>query len=403
MSVPLAAPGTTGADQVAPTTAYVVDRDDTFDFCSEEYLDLFHRSAATLFQHPGWLHHVYATLAPRLDARPLVVTVRAAGTGRLLAVLPLVRRRWRTLRLVEFADLGVCDHAAPVVDRTAAPWLRAAPGLPDAIRDVLGRFDLLRVERIVAAPDRFADLLGTRTHRRHPYDTHTVALLSSTAEWHASALDPGFVRHLERKRKRLRPKGGVRLREVGDPGEVDALLDDLRAFRADRFRGRRAVDLLQDPRRFAFYRSVAADSVAAGGPAVLSVLEVGGRPAAVSLDLADAERHLFLVVGYDFARLRNYSLGLLIVDELARAAIGRGAQHLELTVGDEGYKADFGAVPVPMWSTRRARTVRGHVAGVLIDVTAWARRRAKAVLAARAARRAARRAAGTSTESARAA
>lgn len=387
---PLAAPGATDAAQTAQTVqaaAYAVARDDTFDFGSAEYLDLFRRSTATLFQHPGWLRHVYATLAPQLGARPVVVTVRAAENGRLLAVLPLVRRRWHGVRLVEFADLGVCDHAAPVVDRTAAPGLRAAPGLPDAVWRALGPFDLLRVERIVAGPDRFADLLGTRTHRRHPYDTHTVALPASPAQWPPAALDPAFVRHLERKRKRLRPKGGLRLREVGDPGEVDDLLDHLRGFRRDRFRGRRAVDLVQDPRHFAFYRAVARDGVAGGGPAVLSVLEVGDRPAAVSLDLADASRHVFLVVGYDFGRLRNYSLGLLIVDELARSAIRRGARQLELTVGNEGYKADFGAVPAPLWSTRRARTLRGHVAGVLIDLAAWARPRVKAALAARAARR----------------
>lgn len=365
-----------------PTTAYVVERDDRFDFRSAEYLDLFDRSGATLFQHPGWLHHVYATLAPQLGARPLVVTVRAAGSGRLLAVLPLVRRRWRGLRLVELADLGVCDHAAPVVDRNAAPWLRAVPGLPDAIWTALGRFDLLRVERIPGAPDAFADLLGTRTHRRLPYDTHAVSLPASLEEWHAT-LAPSFVRHLRRKRDRLRPKGGVGFRTVTDPDEVDPLLDDLRAFRQARFSGRRAVDLVQDPRRFAFYRSVARDGVAAGGPAVLSVLSVGDRPAAVSLDLADAERHLFLVVGYDFGRLRNYSLGLLIVDELAQAAIARGVRELDLTVGNEGYKADFGATPTPLWSTRRARTLRGSAGGVLIDVEAWARRRTKAVLARR--------------------
>ena len=366
---------------VAPTTALVVERDDSFDFRSPEYLDLFQRSTATLFQHPGWLHHVYATLAPRLGAHPLVVTVRAAGSGRLLVVLPLVRRRQRGLRLVEFADLGVCDHAAPVVDRDAASWLRAVPALPEAVRRALGRFDLLRVDRIPTAPDAFADLLGTRTHRRHAYDTHTVTLPASFEEWHGSRLAPAFARHLERKRERLRRKGGLSFRTATDPVAVDRLLEDLRRFRRDRFRGRRALDLVQDSRHFAFYRNVARESVANGGPAVLSVLEAGGRPAAVSLDLADADRHLFLVVGYDFARLRNYSLGLLIVDELARAAIDRGAHYLELTVGNEGYKADFAATPIPMWSTRRARTVRGWLGGVAIDAEAWGRRRVKGALA----------------------
>lgn len=175
-------------------------------------------------------------------------------------------------------------------------------------------------------------------------------------------LDPAFVRHLDRKYKRLRPKGGACLRVVTDPDEVDGLLEVLRDFRAARFRERRGIDLLQDPDCFAFYREVAHDGTAGKGPAVLAVLEVGGRPAAITLDLLQPDRELYLVVGYDFEKLRNYSLGLLIVDQLAQAAIARGQPYLDLTVGDEPYKADFGAVRRSLFQIRHARTVLGHVA-----------------------------------------
>lgn len=376
-----------------PTAGYVVAREDGFDFRCAEYADLYDRSDATLFQHPSWIHHVYAILAPQLGAVPVVLTVRAAPGGRLLAVLPFVRRSRYGVRVLELADLGVCDHAAPVLDREAARWLRGDRALRGALWRSLDGFDLLRIERIVGGPEPFAELLGTRTHRRHPYHTHTVTLPESVADWPGTTLDPAFVRHLERKRKRLRPKGGVALRAVHDPGEVDDLLERLRAFRRGRFLERGGVDLVQEHSHFEFYRQVARDGVAGRGPAVLSVLEVGGEPAAVSLDLADDDAHLFLVVGYDFERLRNYSLGLLIVDELARAAIARGVRRLDLTVGDEGYKADFSAAPAQLWSTRRAHTVRGLVAGLVIDLEAYARRTAKVILAKRAARRAAREAA----------
>jgi len=355
----------------------VVASEDDLDFTAAEYRDLFARSEATLFQHPDWLHRLYTVLAPRVGAQPVVLTVRAAETGRLLAVLPLARRRWRGLRLVELADLGVSDHAAAVVDRTAAAALRADPALPRRLRHALGRHDLLRVERCVGEPGDLATLLGTRTHRRHAYATHAVALPGSVAAW-PGTLDPSFVRHLERKRKRLRPKGGVTFRVAGDPAEADALLDALAGWRRDRFTERGGTDLMQDPDRYAFYRAVALDAAAGRGPGVLSVLDVGGRPAAASLDLADDDRHVYLVVGYDVAALRNYSLGLLIVDELARHTIARGARTLDLTVGDEGYKADFAAQATPLWSTRRARTLRGLLGGLLIDLEAYSRPRAKA-------------------------
>src|SRR4051812_13675749 len=68
--------------------------DNQFDFQSGEYEDLFRRSNATAFQHPDWLSALYRQLVPQLKIEPLVVTIRAAPQGRLLMVLPLIRRRY---------------------------------------------------------------------------------------------------------------------------------------------------------------------------------------------------------------------------------------------------------------------------------------------------------------------
>jgi CelD/BcsL family acetyltransferase involved in cellulose biosynthesis len=76
-------------------------------------------------------------------------------------------------------------------------------------------------------------------------------------------------------------------------------------------------------------------------------------------------------------KLRNYSLGLLIVDELVLAAIDRGHRFFDLTVGDEPYKADFGAVPEPLYEVRTSRTALGTIDLIASDVYLWLRRRAK--------------------------
>jgi CelD/BcsL family acetyltransferase involved in cellulose biosynthesis len=136
---------------------------------------------------------------------------------------------------------------------------------------------------------------------------------------------------------------------------------------------------MQDPDCFAFYSAVARESAAAGGPARISGITISGEPVALSLDLADDEQHLFLIVGYDFARLRNYSLGLLIVDELVDRAVASGLHTFDLTVGNEGYKSDFGATPVPMYAVRVPGTLRGRLATVVMDLEARARNAAKSV------------------------
>jgi CelD/BcsL family acetyltransferase involved in cellulose biosynthesis len=374
---------------------YLVAREDDFDFLTPAYRALHERSIATLFQNPVWLDRLYRTLAGARHAHPVVVTVRLVEPGtedQLVGVLPLVRRRRHGVRRLEFADLGVCDSVAPVLDREHAAALLSDVTVRRDVRTALGRFDLLQVERLAGSGAEMAALVGAGRTRRHSYDSHAITLPSTSSGWPDEVLDPSMVRHLERKRRRLRPKGGAALRLVTDAGEVDALMERMQAFRRDRFSDRRAVDLVQDPDCFEFYRRAAHDGIVGGGPTQLAVLDVGGEPAAVALDLVDADQHVFLLVGYDVARLRNYSLGLLIVDELIRSAIADGLHTFDLTVGNEGYKSDFGARPTPMHAVRVTPTVRGRAAAAASDLDAVGRRVAKwgLAVAARLAERARR-------------
>lgn len=368
--------------------SYVVQREDRFDFLSEEYADLHTAAGGPAFQHGVWLHRLYATLAPARDARPVVVTVRSSGTAELLLVLPLVSTG-RLVRTLTFADLGVADYNCPVADPAVLQKLIQDGDVAVQVRQALGRFDLLQVDRVAGAADAVAGLLHGSRVRRHHYDTHMVALPSTTDSWHES-LDPKFVRHLERKYKRLRPRGERVLRTVTEVSDVEALMSVLRSFRAARFAERPGTDLVQDEATYAFYRAVAEDSVQHGGPVRLAVLEIGGEPVAIAFDLVEPERELFLLVGYDLGRLRNYSLGLLIVHGLALEAIDRGVPCFDLTVGDESYKADFGAHRVPLFQVRVARSARGRVAMVVHDLTLWGRQQAKRQLLASRERRAAR-------------
>jgi CelD/BcsL family acetyltransferase involved in cellulose biosynthesis len=366
-------------------SGFTVQREDDFDFLSSEYDDLYVRSDATPFQHGVWLDRLYNVLAPAREAEKVVVTVRR-DSGELVLVLPFVRRRLGPVRLVEYADLGVADYAAPVLDRTAG--LEADPLIARRIRGALGRFDLLRIMRVADSPDAVTALVAGATSARHLYDTYLMPLASSVEEWRGG-LDARFTRHLDKAHKRLRPKGEKRLVEITDVSAVDDVMQRLQEFRAARFADRRGIDLVQDPDCFEFYCAVVRDSVKTGTLGTLAVLEVGGEPAAIAFDLIAPDRDLFLLVGYDMQRLRNYSLGLLIVEELAKDAIGRGQRFFDFTVGDESYKADFGAQRRPLYEVRVIATLRGRA--FVLGRTAYlrARRVAKKTLEARARHRAA--------------
>lgn len=335
---------------------YLIQREDHFDFRSAEYADLYRDSDATAFQHPVWISGIYEELAPRLGARKVVVTARA-DHGRLVGVLPFVHRRQWGTRVLEFADLGVNDYAAPILAPSFAAELSDNNQIARQIRRALGPFDLLRVERVPDTPDLMCSLLHRSKPKKHTYAAHLITLHPTHEQWRDS-LDPKFARHLDRKYKRLRPKGERRLRTIEDPADADEAMKRMQQFRHARFAERRGTDLVQHPAYFDFYSSVARRGFT-DGPSRLVVLEVGGETAAVALDLLERDRELFLLVGYDMERLRNYSIGLLIVDELIRCAIGEGATAFDLTVGDEDYKADFGARSRPLYEIQVTGTSRG--------------------------------------------
>ena len=349
-------------------------------FSGSEYRDLYASSDATPFQHPLWLEQLYATLAPAVGAEPLVITGRDEGAGKLQFVLPLVRIRGRGVHRVEFADLGVSDYAAPVI----------AGGATDAVGDsrthaavlsAIGRADLVRVDKVADDATSMASVFGATKVRAHPYETHRIMLDTTFDAWRA-ALEPGFVRHLDRRRKRLRANGRmIRTSELTSTTDIDDAFDAMRAFRKARFADRRAIDLVQDDRYFAFYRDVARLSAASGGPGSTSALTVNDEIVAVDFTLGDDQRDIGLLIGYDVLRFRNYALGLLFSEDLIANSFANGKSVHDLTMGHDGYKKSFGATPAPMYSVRVPLTTRGRLAQAGADQNTNARRLAKHLLA----------------------
>lgn len=362
-----------------PRHSYLVQREDRLDFMGDEYRTLYEHASASAFQSGLWLKNLYRDLTPARGAAPCIITVRSTDDGRLVGVLPFIRRRRALLRLVEYADLGVSDYAAPVLDRDHDGRIRSDPTLSARVRAALGGFDLLLVERIVDDAGSMSELIHGARSGEHAYGAHLAPLDVDVETWR-SRLDPRFSRHLDKAYKRLRSRGGTSFRVVADVEEVASISDTLRKFRSARFGERGGLDLFQDPRYFTFYRNVVCDSLTSRGPGRLNVLEIGGQPAAIALDLLESDRELFLIVGYDFGRLRNFSLGLLIVDQIANAAIARGLGYLDLTVGDELYKSDFGAVRRTLFHVRVTRTPLGYIAFHGREAYLRARRTAKQTL-----------------------
>ena len=343
-----------------------------FDFLSGEYAELFAHSGATAFQHPKWLDAIYRRLLPR-RAAPLIVVVRRHD--RLAMVLPLVRRRYGTLRAIEFADFGVSDYACPIArdqesaamlaDRNACSRIRAAIRPFDVLRIQKLREETFPLERVLAAPDRVA----------MPMSAHAVALSSDYATWRIDKIAPSYRKELDKKSRQLHRKGAIALACATDPAAIRATFDKMKAYRWPRFG---EGDLLQNPVYFDFYLDVATQG--RGSLARLYNLTLDGSTIAGVLGLSHNGRFLVILGGFDLANHKNQSLGSLTFQMVAQHCIEMGDTVLDFTIGDEPYKGLFGAEATPVFQISRSGSLMGAVAGIAVEQLPWLKNAAKRFL-----------------------
>jgi CelD/BcsL family acetyltransferase involved in cellulose biosynthesis len=338
----------------------------SFDFLSPEYADLFTRSAATAFQHPRWLAALYGKLLTAHAAEPLVITVRFAADRRLAMVLPLVRRRYAFLRMVEFADLRVSDYVSPVADPQT---FAAIAGDVDCVRRIgqlIRPYDLLRIGKLADRSLPLERLFGIERESMG-MNAYAVPLGDSFPEWRERRLQKSYCKELDKKSRQLHRKGTVRFECARDPAAIRAVFDAMKIYRGLRFGGpEEGGDLLQTPAYFDFYHGMALegrdDATRTYG------LWLDDRVIAGVLGLAHKGTSLLVIMGgFDFENFKNQSIGSLMFEQVARDCIERGERFLDFTIGDEPYKLTFGAEPAPMSRIARAGSPLGLAADLVTE------------------------------------
>jgi CelD/BcsL family acetyltransferase involved in cellulose biosynthesis len=335
-----------------------------FDFLSAEYAQLFAYSQATAFQHPLWLDALYRKLAPALSAKPLIVTVRRHG--RLIMLLPLLRRRYGTLRAIEFADLGVSDYAAPVVSDENFDEIASDSAACARVKAALKPFDVLRIQKLSEYSGPIERLLGTSPRIAMPMSAHAVRLNDSYPAWRAEKMPTSYRKELDKKSRQLHRKGKVAFGCPETPESIAATLQKMKEYRKPRFG---SDDLLQTSAYYDFYLEVAAQGV--GSLCRIYNITLDDVPIAGVIGLAHKGHLLVIMGGFDLANHKNLSLGSLIFERVAQHCIEMGDLVLDFTIGDESYKSLFGAEPSPVYQISRSGSALGAVAGLAVEQAPW--------------------------------
>jgi CelD/BcsL family acetyltransferase involved in cellulose biosynthesis len=319
-----------------------------YDFTREEYARLHEDSSATVFQHPLWLGHFQQRIAPGRSAQMLAVTERDTN-GRLLALLPLTLRQTGGLRLLELADLGVCDYCAPVVANNHEPdW--------NALRGALPSHDVLRIRNIRPEHAVALSSLAGQSARAAGYNAHATQLATSMNEWRQRALSASFDKYLARRVRKVRANEGSRLERIDDASQAEAAIHQLARLRHGRFDG----DMIARQDVLTFYAEVARDG-ASSGFARTYRLSIDGVTAGVVFGVCHAGRYHYLLIGCDYERFGALSPGLVLYDFAIADWIEAGGTVFDFTIGDEPFKMDFGTCPSQMAQIEKAQSLTGRL------------------------------------------
>jgi CelD/BcsL family acetyltransferase involved in cellulose biosynthesis len=353
--------------------------DSNFDFLSAEYAGLFACSQATAFQHPLWLNGLYRQLLPGLRADPLVITVRA-GDGRLALVLPLIRRHYGALKVVEFADFGVSDYACPVGSETDFSAILDDKFASNDIQKALKPFDNLRIQKLQSGSPVIEKLVGAREREPMNMSAHAVPLDPDYEVWRTAKVSASYRKELDKKYRQLHRKGRVAFTCATDPDVIRSTFHKMREYRQPRFENRGDGDMLQKQAYFDFYLDIAMRGC--GTLSRLYSLTLDDCPIAGVMALSHQGKLLVILGGFDQISFKNQSIGSLTFMEVARHSIESGDSLLDFTIGDEPYKGLFGAVASPLSQISRAGSSLGTIAGLIVEQVPWARMIARRLMPA---------------------
>lgn len=326
------------------------------------------------FQSLAWLEPWFRIVAPNLRARPVFVTVRQAATARPVMFFPLCLRRWRGLRLIEFAGAAVSDYNAPLVAEGFDPRAADLDAIWRGVLRALPACDLVRLERI---PERILGraIAATRLGGLQPMDMSAwmLELPCSFEDYEARVVTSKVRKENRRKTRRLLDSVGDFVLEQARTAEAaEAMLEALRRQRGARFGDE---DILNRPSFLAFYRDVIAANLCAF--AEIWALKAGDRIIATQFALRGPNAYLLIMHGFD-PTVASGSTGIVAIDQMIRRRIELGDRFFDFTIGDELYKRQFGVKKITLYKGLYPMSPMGR-ASVFAHATA---RRGLAALAA---------------------
>ncbi|HEX7919446.1 MAG TPA: GNAT family N-acetyltransferase [Bradyrhizobium sp.] len=317
----------------------------------------------TAFQHPQWYASWYRAFASTDGVEPLIAIVSDAATGERAALLPLIRHRLGSLRIVEFADLNLTDFNAPVLGPAAprddvAAW-QFWRDLQAALRKAHGGADLIRFRKMPVK-------LATRSNPLALLDGIGPSVVNGNLLTIGDDHNAWRYELSRKVRKELGRSWRVFVRErsasfriATDTDEALDLLSVTEVQQGARLNSLGLNYVLDNADSAAFYRDLVREGTSRGY-AVMTALATHDEVVATLLGIRTGSRYVMLRISNAGGKWSACSPGRLIVDRTIAALHKDGVREFDFSIGNYSYKRRFGPQRTPLVDLSAPLSWRGQ-------------------------------------------
>ncbi len=348
-----------GARVILPSAGFRVELFQDWKHAAARFAD---SAPGTPFQDSRWLDAWYLAFAGGDDVEPLIAVITEAATGQRAALLPLVRRLQKGIRIVEFADLDLTDYNAPLLGPAAPRDARTARAmwreLKAALRRMQGGTDLIRLRKMpVDLAGRPNPLALLDSAGPCALNGNTVVTGEDFDAWRFS-LERTVRKELERSWRVFARDPGAAFGMVSDRNEALQILAVTEAQQGARMQQLGLNFILNNEACAAFYRNLVSDGLGSGF-AVVSALTAGEEVVATLLGVRSGSHYVMVRISNAGEKWSNCSPGRLIIERTMAALHRDGVRSFDFSIGNYAYKRRFGVVPLALADVSAALSWRG--------------------------------------------
>jgi CelD/BcsL family acetyltransferase involved in cellulose biosynthesis len=316
----------------------------------------------TPFQNWQWLEAWYGAFAVVEHVEPLIAIISDAATGEQVALLPLIRRRHKGIRIVEPADLDLTDYNAPLLGPAAPRDAKSARAmwkdLRKALRRLPGGADLIRLRKMPVETDGRPNPLALLDGAGPCALNGNIVTTGDDFDAWRFTLERTVRKELERSWRVFTRDPAAAFKIIIDKDEALRVLSTMASQQGDRMQHLGLNFILNETTYATFYRNLVDQNVG-NGFAVLSALTVGDEVVATLLGIRQGARYIMVRISNAGEKWSNCSPGRLIIERTMAALHKDGIRQFDFSIGNYAYKRRFGVARIELMDFSAALSWRG--------------------------------------------